>query len=237
MIAKARLLFLYCFLGLAALPLFPLLILRPFDIRNSDFYRLTVLAFARRILGVKVVIEGAENCHPDKLCFYVGNHQHNIDLVIIGPSIPLRTAALGKKAILFFPFFGMIFWLGGNILIDRKNKKSAWDSLIKTSASMKKKLLSVIVFPEGTRNPEKGLLPFKKGVFSMAIQTQLPIIPLVANHYKSNLDLSSWHSGTVTIRFLPEISTLGLDKNDLNALRDRVYQSMNNALIDLDGNS
>ncbi len=63
------------------------------------------------------------------------------------------------------PLFGQLYWLSGNILIDRKNRTRAFETMAETARKIKEKCLSVWIFPEGTRSRGRGLLPFKLGHF------------------------------------------------------------------------
>ena len=73
--------------------------------------------------------------------------------------------SIGKKSILWMPLFGQIYWLSGNILIDRANRARAFETLAQTAVKIKEKCLSIWIFPEGTRSRGRGLLPFKAGAF------------------------------------------------------------------------
>ncbi len=90
------------------------------------------------------------------------------------------------------------------------------------------------MFPEGTRNLGKGLLPFKKGAFRMAIAAGVPIIPVCVSTYANRLKINSWSSGKVLIRSLPAIPTLGLTLDDLPQLMERCQQMMRESIEPLD---
>ena len=63
--------------------------------------------------------------------------------------------------------------------------------------------LSLWVFPEGTRSnlPFPDLLPFKKGAFHLAVQAQVPIVPVVCENYHRYFDgKTRFESGSVRIK-------------------------------------
>ena len=75
-------------------------------------------------------------------------------------------------------FVGELYWLTGNILIDRANRSKAMDTISQVAEQIKKNKVSVWMFPEGTRSRGRGLLPFKTGAFHAAIAAQVPIVPI-----------------------------------------------------------
>ena len=64
----------------------------------------------------------------------------------------------------------VVFFKGNAIFVDRFNPKRAKEALIRSAETVRDKKLSVLVFPEGTRNHEGGMLEFKKGAFNIAVQ-------------------------------------------------------------------
>jgi 1-acyl-sn-glycerol-3-phosphate acyltransferase len=148
--------------------------------------------------------------------------------------VPRRTVSLGKKSLKWIPFFGQIYWLAGNILIDRGDAFKAKQAMLKTTDVMCQEDTSIWVFPEGTRNLGRGLLPFKKGAFQMAINAGVPIIPLCCSNYKSAMRLNRWRSGSIIIKTLPPIPTAGLSLGDMPALMARCRRDMEACLAELD---
>jgi len=94
--------------------------------------------------------------------------------------------------------------------------------------------MSLWVFVEGTRSHGKGLGPFKKGAFQMAINAQVPILPVCANNYTRTMNLNRWHGGTVILRALPPIATTGLTLDDLPALMATCHAQMAACIEELD---
>jgi 1-acyl-sn-glycerol-3-phosphate acyltransferase len=122
---------------------------------------------------------------------------------IIAQMVPKRTVSIGKKVIRLFPIFGQLYWLSGNILINRKKKKSAKGVMSNAAQEMNRRNLSVWIMAEGTRSKGRGILPFKKGAFFTAIQAKRPIVPIAISQYHKTLDTSRWNSGKVIMQVLP----------------------------------
>ncbi len=169
-------------------------------------------------LRIKTQIEGEEILDIVRPAIIVSNHQDNIDVFVIGANYPRSTVTVGKKVLKWIPFFGQFYWLGGNILIDRANKRKALQSMNQAAKKITNGNTSVWIFPEGTRSQGRGLLEFKKGAYHLAIAGQIPIIPVSISSFHKNLKLNSLSKGKVLIKVHEPIETTGLDKSDIDAL-------------------
>ncbi len=108
---------------------------------------------------------------------FMANHTSLFDIPVLIKTLPSQTRFLAKRSLFQIPVFGWALTLGGFINIDRKNLGTARDSF---SAAIDRidAGVSLLVFPEGTRSLEKGLLPFKRGGFLLALKSGLPIVPV-----------------------------------------------------------
>lgn len=207
---------------------------RPFNPDNSRLCARLYSLPALCMLRLRLKAEVKSLFGQDRPCVIVANHQSNYDLYILGRVVPPRTVSIGKKSLKWVPFFGQLYWLAGNVLIDRGNARNAKQAMLETTEALQQRDTSIWVFPEGTRNLGKGLLPFKKGAFQMAIAAGVPIIPVCVSTYAGRLKFNSWGSGKILIRSLPAITTLGLTQNDLPQLMDRCQQMMRESIEQLD---
>ncbi len=186
-----------------------------------------------KILGIEIIIEGAEKLGAHHPCIYISNHQTSLDLFIIATMVPKHTVSLGKKSLKWIPLFGQVYWFTGNILIDRANQKRAFTTMLKVAQEILEKKVSVWIFPEGTRSKSRGLLPFKKGAFYTAIQIQRPIVPIIFNSYDTSLNLNRFKAGAVHIRILDPIPTKGRDRQEIVTLKETCFELIKNNLHDL----
>lgn len=177
------------------------------------------------LLGVKVIRRGQEHLPKDQAVVFVGNHQNNFDLFIQSSMVPRGTVSIGKKSLVWIPLFGQLYWLSGNILIDRKNRSKAIATIEKAARSIRDKALSVWIFPEGTRSRGRGLLPFKSGAFHTAIQAGVPIVPVISS-CQSDIKLGRSRNGVVIVEAMEPISTAGMGREDVRELAQRVYDLM-----------
>jgi 1-acyl-sn-glycerol-3-phosphate acyltransferase len=222
--------FLVLILGL----LKPIIFWRMTDL-NQDYARLFAWG-ALKILGIRVQIEGDFYIESEKPAIYVANHQSGLDIATFGEFFPKQTVIIGKKEIAWIPVFGWIYFLAGNVFIDRKKTTRAVAGLLEVVEAIKRKRVSVWMFPEGTRNSSgQGLLAFKKGAFHAAVQAQVPIVPLVQSPL---IRLVSWKerrivSGVIRIRVLPPIPTVGLLPGQVEGLAEETRKKMLVALDSL----
>jgi 1-acyl-sn-glycerol-3-phosphate acyltransferase len=163
-----------------------------------------------KMIGVKLVLtrhQDAENIGP---AVYVANHQNSYDLFTVPAMVPKNCVSLGKKSLKWIPFFGQLYWLSGNILIDRANRSKAAGTISKAAEKIKKNGISIWVFAEGTRSYGRGLLPFKTGAFHTAMSADVPVVPVCMNTTHKTIKLNRWDNGTIYIEMLAPIS---LDKS------------------------
>lgn len=99
-----------------------------------------------------------------------------------------KCTVVAKRELFYAWPFGLAAWLCGLIFIDRMQSDKARSSLFNAADVIKKKKIKLWIFPEGTRRNTGELHPFKKGAFHVAIDAQIPILPVVFSSYTTFLD-------------------------------------------------
>jgi 1-acyl-sn-glycerol-3-phosphate acyltransferase len=130
-----------------------------------------------RIAHIPVQVEGLEHLVPGQAYVFAANHRSNFDIFVLIAFLPGRFLWVAKKSLFQIPILGQALSRMGSISVDRENLRSAVQSLDRATAIVKRGV-SLIIFPEGTRALSRELLPFKKGVFIMAIKAGQPIVPV-----------------------------------------------------------
>lgn len=102
----------------------------------------------------------------------------NFDIPVLQAYLPVQFRWLAKAELFKIPIFGYAMQRAGYISINRFDRKSAIQSLNK-AAEIIKNGVSVIIFPEGTRSRENNIQSFKKGGFVLAVDSGVPIIPVI----------------------------------------------------------
>jgi len=128
------------------------------------------------ICGIRVVIEGTERIQNPPYILMC-NHQSALDIFSLLSSLPLSFKWIAKRELFFIPFFGWAIKRAGYISLDRKNPREALKA-IEEAARKIREGLNIIIFPEGTRSRDGKLLPFKKGGFSLAVRSGVPLVPV-----------------------------------------------------------
>ena len=209
-------------------------ICRPFNPDNSRIcarlYSLPALRILR--LGMQAQVQGL--LEHQRSCVIVANHQSNYDLFVVGSVVPPRTVSIGKQSLKWVPFFGQLYWLAGNVMINRSDAAHARQAMLTTTETLQHRDTSIWIFPEGTRNLGKGLLPFKKGAFQMAIAAGVPIVPVCVSSYIKHMRLNRWRSGKILIRSLPAIPTAGLTMDDMPMLINQCREQMRECIDSMD---
>lgn len=141
--------------------------------RFSRWWGRTLLRLAR----IPVQVEGLEHLTPGQAYVFAANHRSNFDIFVLIATLPGRFLWVAKKSLFKVPIFGQALTRMGSISVDRDNLQSAIQSLNKATAIVRSGV-SMIIFPEGTRATSRELLPFKKGVFIMALKAGQPIVPV-----------------------------------------------------------
>ncbi len=186
-----------------------------------------------RVFGIKLELRIPEDAYSRGQHVYIANHQNNWDLFTVSSAVTPKVVTVGKKSLAWMPLFGQLYWLTGNILIDRANRSKAKGTIDQVVSSMKESEVSIWMFPEGTRSRGRGLLPFKTGAFHAAIGANVPVIPIVCSS-TDKLKLNRWNNGHVIVEMLPPVSTEGYSKEDIRELATTCREQMKEKLLELD---
>ncbi|WP_237386485.1 1-acylglycerol-3-phosphate O-acyltransferase [Xenorhabdus sp. Sc-CR9] len=187
-----------------------------------------------KIFGIKLLKRIPAEVQQYGPSIYIGNHQNNYDMITMSNTVQPRTVTVGKKSLVFIPFFGQLYWLTGNILINRENRTKAHGTISQVVNQIKKHQISVWMFPEGTRSRGRGLLPFKTGAFHAAIAAGVPIVPVCVSSTHGKIKFNRWNNGTVIVEILPAVDTTKYTKEQVRELAEHCRQMMQAKIAELD---
>ncbi|MFU8784277.1 1-acylglycerol-3-phosphate O-acyltransferase [Aliidiomarina sp.] len=233
MLAVIRILILGVFIVLVGIIGSLLLLLRPFH-RDNTHVAARVFGSMHQLLGTKLEIRVPASVQAGGPFVYVANHQNSWDIFTMSRSLRKGTVSIGKKSLKWIPFFGQIYWLSGNILIDRANSSRAHGTINTAVKAINEKQLSIWMFPEGTRSYGRGLLPFKTGAFHTAVQAGVPIVPVCMSSTHKKIKLNRWNNGKIIIEMLPPIATDTYSRESIRSLIAETYQLMHDKIEALD---
>ncbi|MBI0550906.1 1-acylglycerol-3-phosphate O-acyltransferase [Pectobacterium parmentieri] len=186
------------------------------------------------VFGLKVDMRIPEDAAHYGNCIYIANHQNNYDMVTVSSAVQPRTVTVGKKSLLWIPFFGPLYWLTGNLLIDRENRTKAHGTIAQVVKHIKERNTSIWMFPEGTRSRGRGLMPFKTGAFHAAISANVPIVPICVSTTSNKVKLNRWNNGLVIVEMLPPIDTSAYTKDQVRELATHCHDVMAAKITELD---
>ncbi|MCK3654979.1 acyl-phosphate glycerol 3-phosphate acyltransferase [Pasteurellaceae bacterium Macca] len=185
-----------------------------------------------RLLGIRLMTRHYGTFNGPAI--YIGNHQNNYDMVTIASMVPERTVSVGKRSLIWIPFFGLVYWATGNIFIHREKRSSAINTMNQVGEIIKKEQISIWMFPEGTRSRGRGLLPFKTGAFYTAISAGVPIVPVVCSTLHNKVDLNRLNNGVVICEQLEPIDTSGYSRENMGELIAKCHALMAAKIAELD---
>lgn len=158
--------------------------------------------------GVKVKVSGEENLEKNKSYIFVANHRSYIDTTALFAYAGRKIGLIAKKELLKVPVLGQGISYINFVTIDRSNPERA----LQTMENVRRIVdtgYSFGIFAEGTRALPGELLPFKKGAFHLALQTQAAIVPVAIKNtdYLMGKKTGVVRPGTMEIVLLPPIET------------------------------
>ena len=159
-------------------------IIGKFNPRLRDISSLRIVQGAFRIVillsGVKLTVIGEEHIPKDEAVLYIGNHRSYFDIVLTYARCRNLTGYVAKKEMLNIPLLSRWMKFLHCLFLDRSDIREGLKTILQAVEQVKSGI-SVMIFPEGTRNKndsELELLPFHEGSFKIAVKSGCPIIPV-----------------------------------------------------------
>ena len=170
--------------------------------------------------GVRVDAAGGDLVAPGRSYVFVSNHQSIYDFPVLITSIPFQLRILAKASLGAFPVLGWHLRYTGHLLVDRAR---AGRATLNQVAAMIRRGHSLIVFPEGTRSRDGRVGPFKRGLFLLAIDAGVPVVPvaLTGTRHVMRKGMLTTRPGDVGIFLHAPLPTEGLARADAAGLAAR----------------
>lgn len=179
----------------------------------------------------RVEVEGAEHVELGQSYVVVANHQSQFDIPVIYGFCGLDLRWVMKAELRRIPFVASGCRAIGHIFIDRSNPEQARQA-INLAVSRLQAGTGILFFPEGTRSRSGELLPFKKGAFRVAVDQELPVLPLTVSGTREVMPAGSLSlcPGTVRLQIHPPVSTVGSTTADIEPLKEAVRATIASGL-------
>lgn len=193
----------------------------------SGMWGRAVLAFG----GMRVRVVEEVPLDPDQPYIFISNHQNLLDILALSGHLPYPFGFVAKKELAKVPFLGLAIRNSASVFLDRSDPRKAIESLQKAGQRIRRGT-SVLLFPEGTRSYGPFLQPLKKGAFMLAVEAQVPIVPVVmVDGYRlMHEKRKTSRPGGITIRLLPPIDIAGMSRRDIPQLIGTLEETMDRPL-------
>jgi 1-acyl-sn-glycerol-3-phosphate acyltransferase len=181
---------------------------------------------ALTLAGIRYRVTGRERA-PASAAVFCSNHESNVDPPVLFQALHPQLHVLYKAELHRVPIMGKVFDLGGFVPIDRGARDKSMVSIARGVEALRGGN-SFLIFPEGTRSRTGHLLRFKKGGFIMAIEAQVPIVPVAVQGGRAAMRKGSAlvRPVRVSVRIGSPIPTAGLTLDDRDELVERVHQEV-----------
>ncbi len=205
----------------------PMVILIGFFDHRKRYTGALVRFWARWLMkstGIPLEVRGLENVHGQGHYIFIGNHESALDIPVALASLPVTIVFLAKKELFRIPLFGWGMSAAGMVKVNRQNREQARTSVDRAVTFIRRRGVSVLIYPEGTRSQTGKLLPFKKGAFLLAIKTGLPVVPVTILGARDVVPKNSlnFEQGKITFVIGKPIPTSHLNEDDRNQLLEQV---------------
>lgn len=182
------------------------------------------LYLGKKILGIQLEVNGLEGIDKNMPYVFMANHLSFVDGPLLFMIIPQYVRVILKKEVFRIPIIGQGMRHVGFIPVDRKRLKGGKKSIDKASSLIKEKGFSFLIFPEGTRSRDGKLLPLKRGGFFVALNAQVPIVPVSIKGTYELMPRGSFFvkRGKIKVLFHPPFPVHGFDRENLSLLVEKV---------------
>lgn len=205
------------------------LITYPFDRTGTLIHRYARIWGRVALLAnrVRVKVEGLENVRGRGPYIFMSNHQGSYDIFALLGYLPFQFKWLAKKELFSIPFLGWAMSAAGYISIDREGTRETVEAM-KQAARKIRNGMSVVIFPEGSRTPDGSIQPFKKGGFTLAIRSQVPVVPIAIQGSREIMpkDRLTANPGEIRIRIGLPIETRDYSISSRGTLMEKVNEAV-----------
>lgn len=226
-------------MAIPILVMFPFLVASIITEKGYPYFFKMARIWAKFILygmGFYSKVEKNQILEPHKSYMIVANHTSMLDIMLMLAIIKNPFVFVGKQELAKIPLFGF-FYKRTCILVDRGCSKSRLEVFNQAQKRINRGL-SVCIFPEGGVPDDESVVldTFKDGAFRLAIEHQIPIVPITFGDNKKRFSYTffSGSPGIMRVRIHREIETLGKTGVDRKAIREAVREVIYSQLLTFD---
>ncbi|KDN54078.1 lysophospholipid acyltransferase family protein [Flavobacterium seoulense] len=229
----------YILIAVPILVFFPILILTILSEKGYPYFFRIARIWAKFILfgmGFYYKVDSEQTIDEHKSYMIVANHTSMTDIMLMLAVVKNPFVFVGKQELAKIPLFGF-FYKRTCILVDRKNSQSRMAVFTKAQKRIQRGL-SVCIFPEGGVPDDESVVldHFKEGAFKLAIQHQIPILPISFGDNKERLPYTFFAGspGIMRVKIHKQVETLGKTESDRKEIRESVRATIYNQLVEFE---
>lgn len=198
------------------------------DPRKNDRAQRIFFRNILRLAGVKFEAWRSAGFDPRRTSLFVCNHVNIFDPFVIYSAIPQFVRGFELASHFKIPAYGWMMGRFGNIPVPDENDRSRREGIEEMTRKAEQAFhsgISLIAFAEGSRTRDGHVGPFFKGVFRLAIRFGIPVVPMsIVGSYEFHRT-GDWmlNPGKITVYLHDTIETVGMRKEQVGELRDRVH--------------
>lgn len=226
----------YVLMAIPIFLMFPFLVLSILTESGYPYFFKMARIWARFILfgmGFYYKIEREQELDKDKSYMLIANHTSMVDIMLMLVTVRKPFVFVGKKELVKIPIFGF-FYKRTCILVDRSNSRSK-HGVFERAQKRINQGLSICIFPEGGVTEDESVLldPFKDGAFRLAIDHQLPIVPITFGDNKERFSFTflSGSPGLMRVKVHSFIETEGKVMADKNSLKNESWKVIHSQML------
>ena len=198
--------------------------------RTANLSHSVARIWAKALLAasrVKLEVTGAENIDLEGTYIFAVNHSSMFDILVLMAALPVQFRWMAKEELFRIPVLGRGMKACGYIPVNRTNPREGVRSLTRAAEKIKAGS-SVIIFPEGTRSRSGQIQEFKRGGFTLAVQSGRPIVPVSISGANRVLPAKSLsvHPGPVKVAIGSPVSTHEIGRDQHTQLMDEVRRAI-----------
>ncbi|MBX9807067.1 MAG: 1-acyl-sn-glycerol-3-phosphate acyltransferase [Flavobacteriaceae bacterium] len=227
----------YILMTIPILVMFPFLVLSILTESGYPYFFKMARIWAKFILfgmGFYYKIDKKQEFDKEKSYMLVANHTSMVDIMLMLAIVRKPFVFVGKKELSKIPLFGF-FYKRTCILVDRSNSRSKHGVFDRAQKRINQGL-SICIFPEGGVPDDESILldHFKDGAFRLAIEHQLPIVPITFGDNKKRFSFTffSGSPGIMRVKVHSFVETKGKTMAYKNSLKEQSWQVINTQILD-----
>jgi 1-acyl-sn-glycerol-3-phosphate acyltransferase len=196
------------------------------DPRKNDWPQRAFFRNIIRLAGARFEVKRSPGFDSTRTSIFICNHVNLFDAFVIYSAIPQFVRGFELESHFRFPIYGWMMGRFGNIPVPDAPSRKGLEAMTNRAKAALDSGISLIAFPEAGRTRDGHVHAFKKGIFNIAQQFGVPIVPVSIVGAYEWFQTGNWmlYPGRITIYLHDTIDTSSIGRSEIEALCVRVQQ-------------